>query len=197
MDAVRGRVEGSGRWGTAPTLREPTRAHRRARQRAPYLRTGTPLVRPFRNARQGRPDGPGRGGHHDPTISRLGRSVPVRLARGVADAGRTKLCHVSPGAQPQTIEVTQPADVQLHLPHGDVTGSCTDPAVCSAVCDDHNACTVNDGVQTKGGCTCRPQAVTCVQDANFCTAEICNPARAPATASRRTKGYRATTRARA
>jgi len=101
--------------------------------------------------------------------------VSVSLT-GVADAGRTKLCHVSPGAQPQTIEVMQAADVQLHLAHGDVIGSCTDPAVCSAVCNDHSACTVNDGVQTKGSCTCRPQAVTCVQDANFCTAEVCNPA---------------------
>src|SRR5262249_61257735 len=77
---------------------------------------------------------------------------------GVADAGRTRLCHVSPGAQPQTIEVTQGAGVQLHLGHGDVIGSRTDPAVCSAVCDDHNVCTVNDGGHTKGGCTCRQQA---------------------------------------
>src|SRR5262249_21335016 len=91
---------------------------------------------------------------------------------GVAHArGTTRLCHVSPGAQPQTIEVA-PADVQMHLAHGDAVGNCTDPAVCSAVCDDHNACTVNDGVSSKGGCTCQPQAVTCTQDQNFCTAEV-------------------------
>lgn len=105
-----------------------------------------------------------------------GLLLSVVLA-GAAHARGTRLCHVSSsGAPPQTIEVTQAADVQLHLAHGDVIGSCTDPAVCSAVCDDHDACTVNVGVQTKGGCTCHAQAVTCVQDANSCTAEVCNPA---------------------
>jgi hypothetical protein len=55
---------------------------------------------------------------------------------GVAAARGTRLCHVSSsGAPPQTIEVTQAADVQLHLAHGDVIGNCTDPGVCSAVCD--------------------------------------------------------------
>src|SRR5262249_50855644 len=129
----------------------------------------------FGNVRNGRPEWPEGVLMKRRSFVWSALLLSVSLA-GVADARGTRLCHVSPGAPPQTIEVTQAADVQLHLGHGDVIGSCTDPAVCSAVCDDHNACTLNDGVQTKGGCTCRPQAVTCVQDANFCTAEVCNPA---------------------
>src|SRR5262249_5213901 len=93
----------------------------------------------------------------------------------VASAGRTRLCHVSNGVG-ETIELTNPADVQMHLAHGDVLGNCRDAAVCTAACDDHNACTVNDGVEGKSACTCSPKAVTCVQDANPCTAEVCNPA---------------------
>jgi Dictyostelium (slime mold) repeat len=73
--------------------------------------------------------------------------------------------------------VAKPADVQMHLGHGDVLGACNDAAVCNAACDDHNACTVNDGLVTKGACTCGPRAVTCAQDANPCTAEVCNPTR--------------------
>jgi Dictyostelium (slime mold) repeat len=95
----------------------------------------------------------------------------------VASARDTRLCHVSPGAPPQTLDVAKPADVQMHLGHGDVLGPCNDAAVCNAACDDHNACTVNDGLVAKGACTCGPRAVTCAQDSNPCTAEVCNPTR--------------------
>src|SRR5262249_42980181 len=130
------------RWVRPPTLGESTREERRAGQAAPRHEQARLLER-----RPGKRPKSGPRGRKGGTMTR--RSVvwvallfSVSLP-GVAGArSTTRLCHVSPGAQPQSIEVA-PADVPTHLAHGDAVGNCTDPAVCSAVCDDHNKCTVN------------------------------------------------------
>ena len=87
---------------------------------------------------------------------------------------KIEICHVPPGntGNFHTISVS-PNALAAHLAHGDVEGACSDN--CAVLCDDGNACTIDDlGDCEANGCPA-PQQVDC-NDSNDCTVDWCDPA---------------------
>lgn len=97
---------------------------------------------------------------------------------GTAIAGpapKVQICHIPPGnpANFHTIVVSASA-VASHLAHGDIGGACN--SVCAILCNDGNACTVDDaGNCQERGCPTAPPLVDC-NDGALCTEDSCNPA---------------------
>jgi hypothetical protein len=98
------------------------------------------------------------------------------LATSAAAAPSTKVevCHIPPDdpGSFHTIRVPEKAFAK-HLNHGDLAGPCND--VCATLCDDGNACTIDDtGDCETDGCPASPEPVDC-NDSNACTADSCDP----------------------
>ena len=94
---------------------------------------------------------------------------------GVYAAGNTKvtICHIPPGdpGNYHTITISEKA-FAAHLAHGDVAGACD--SACAALCDDGNACTIDDtGDCEQQGCPVTRESVDC-NDGNACTADSCD-----------------------
>ena len=112
-------------------------------------------------------------------------ALPALLSGSSAAAGGAKveICHVPPGnpANFHTITVSENA-MAAHLEHGDVAGACN--ALCAALCDDGNACTIDDAADCEeNGCPSDRAPVDC-NDGNECTADSCDPASGCANAPR-------------
>ena len=91
-----------------------------------------------------------------------------------ANEPKVQVCHIPPGnpANFHTITIS-PNALEAHLAHGDIPGACS--ASCAVLCDDGNACTIDDtgDCETKGCPTVHP-LVDCSDD-NLCTTDICDP----------------------
>ena len=90
-------------------------------------------------------------------------------------AGNAKvtICHIPPGnpGNFHTITISEKA-FAAHLAHGDLAGACD--SACAALCDDGNACTIDDtGDCDQQGCPVTPELVDC-NDGNECTADSCD-----------------------
>jgi len=108
--------------------------------------------------------------------ARLSALLFVLLFSSYAYAGSTKtsVCHVPPGNPDNfhTIMISAKA-LPAHLAHGDVDGACNE--VCAIVCDDGNACTIDDdGMDCEQDGCAAPEAVDC-NDSNECTTDSCDP----------------------
>ena len=104
--------------------------------------------------------------------------VSVLVAFGAqnafAGAAKVSVCHIPPGNPDNfhTITISEKA-YAAHLAHGDVAGACD--AACATLCDDGNACTIDDtGDCELNGCPVTPEAVDC-NDGNTCTMDVCEP----------------------
>lgn len=91
-------------------------------------------------------------------------------------AGQTKVevCHFPPGNADnfQTITIGESA-FSAHLAHGDLPGPCN--ALCASICDDGDACTVDDADDCElNGCPATREAVDC-SDGLACTIDQCSP----------------------
>lgn len=106
----------------------------------------------------------------------VGLILTILLGSSAAWAGsKVEVCHVPPGdpANFHTITVSEKA-FSKHLAHGDLAGACNQ--ICATLCDDGNACTVDDtGDCEQNGCPAMPEAVSC-DDGNLCTTDSCEPA---------------------
>ncbi len=105
------------------------------------------------------------------------------FAGPAAAAGNAKvaICHIPPGnpANFHTITISENA-LSAHLAHGDLGEPCN--AACAALCDDGNACTIDDSVDCEQqGCPTTREVVDC-DDHNACTADSCDPVTACANA---------------
>jgi hypothetical protein len=101
--------------------------------------------------------------------------TPLVSPTRAAPAPKVKVCHIPPGnpANFHTIKVGESA-LSSHLAHGDFAGPCDD--LCSVICDDGNACTIDDtGDCEDNGCPTSPEAVDC-NDGEACTMDTCEPA---------------------
>ena len=104
--------------------------------------------------------------------------VAVAAAFGAGSTyagGNTKIeiCHIPPGNPDNfhTIKISENA-YSAHLAHGDLGGPCN--AACATLCDDGNACTIDDtGDCAEVGCPITPDPVDC-NDQNECTNDSCN-----------------------
>lgn len=104
----------------------------------------------------------------------LAATTLVATQASAAPAPKVDVCHIPPAnpANFHTIRVSEKA-LSKHLAHGDVAGPCND--VCAVLCDDGNACTIDDtGDCENNGCPTTPEAVDC-NDSNACTADSCEP----------------------
>ena len=93
-----------------------------------------------------------------------------------APAPKVQVCHFPPGnpGNWHTIEISENAVAKHIENHGDLLGACN--AVCAFLCDDGNACTIDDTGECEDvGCPGIPEAVDC-NDSNSCTADSCDPA---------------------
>lgn len=115
---------------------------------------------------------------------------------GIAFAGGAKVdvCHIPPGNPDNfhTIRISEKA-LDKHMAHGDLAGACN--ASCAELCDDGDACTIDDIGDCDHGCpvaspvdcfvslcltdSCDP-AVGCVNepvcdDGDACTVDACDP----------------------
>lgn len=95
---------------------------------------------------------------------------------GIAFAGSAKVnvCHFPPGNPENyhTITVGEKA-LPAHLAHGDLTGACN--ALCAEICDDGDACTVDDNEDCEEvGCPDAREPVDC-DDGLLCTDDSCDP----------------------
>jgi hypothetical protein len=108
--------------------------------------------------------------------------IPAVLLFGItsfaspAAAGSAKVdvCHFPPGNPDNfhTITISEKA-FSAHLAHGDLGGACN--ALCATICDDENACTIDDTADCEEvGCPTSSTPVDC-NDANGCTADSCEP----------------------
>ena len=91
-----------------------------------------------------------------------------------AGSPKVEVCHVPPGNPDNfhTIKINEKA-LGAHLAHGDLAGACS--AACATLCDDGNACTVDDfGDCETNGCPTSSIPVDC-SDGNLCTDDICDP----------------------
>jgi hypothetical protein len=102
-------------------------------------------------------------------------AVALALANPVMAGGnKVDVCHIPPG-NPENVHTITISDKALdaHIAHGDIVGSCN--ANCATLCDDGDACTVDDtGDCEQNGCPA-PTPVDC-DDGNLCTTNSCNPA---------------------
>jgi hypothetical protein len=95
----------------------------------------------------------------------------------VATAGTPKVevCHFPPGNPDNfhTITISENA-LSAHLAHDDLTGACN--ALCADICDDQDACTVDDtGDCEQNGCPVARDPVDCSDSLN-CTTDGCDSA---------------------
>lgn len=104
--------------------------------------------------------------------------TPILLFNpGTAQAGGSKVdvCHV-PLDDPDafhTITVNSNA-LSAHLGHADLAGACN--GLCAEICDDGDACTVDDTADCEeAGCPAFPEPVDC-DDGNLCTTDSCDSA---------------------
>ena len=100
----------------------------------------------------------------------------ILLATHAQAAPKVQICHFPPGNPDNwhTIEVSENAVAKHIEKHGDLLGPCN--ALCAVLCDDDNACTIDDtGDCEENGCPAAPEAVDC-NDSNACTADSCEPA---------------------
>jgi hypothetical protein len=93
-----------------------------------------------------------------------------------AFAGKAKIevCHAPLGNVDNfhTIKISEKA-LAAHLAHGDLIGPCNE--VCAVLCDDGNACTVDDTADCEqNGCPAELLPVDC-SDGNLCTDDLCDP----------------------
>jgi hypothetical protein len=92
-----------------------------------------------------------------------------------ADSTKVEVCHVPPDNPENfhTIKISVKA-LPSHLAHGDLGEPCN--AVCTALCDDGNACTIDDSISDceLNGCPVNREPVEC-DDENECTADSCDP----------------------
>ena len=92
-----------------------------------------------------------------------------------AGSAKVEVCHFPPGNPDNfhTITISENA-FSKHLAHGDLGGPCN--ALCATICDDENACTIDDTADCEEvGCPTSSSPVDC-NDANECTADSCVPA---------------------
>jgi hypothetical protein len=98
------------------------------------------------------------------------------MSPGTVFAGaKVDVCHVPPGNPENfhTITISENA-LNAHLGHGDFEGACN--ANCASLCDDGNACTIDDtGDCAEVGCPLVPEPVDC-NDSDPTTADSCEPA---------------------
>jgi len=90
-----------------------------------------------------------------------------------AGAAKVEVCHVPPDNPDNfhTITISENA-LAAHLAHGDIEGACN--AVCATLCDDGDACTIDDtGDCELVGCPVTPEAVDC-NDSLLCTVDACD-----------------------
>jgi hypothetical protein len=103
-------------------------------------------------------------------------TVSAVLVAGPAWAGpapKVEICHIPPDnpSNFHTITVSSNA-LPAHLAHGDLGGACNN--VCATLCDDQNACTIDDtGDCETAGCPTVPAPVDC-NDGNLCTDDSCD-----------------------
>ena len=109
------------------------------------------------------------------TGSFLVAHVQLLSSATAAPQPKVEVCHIPPGnpANFHTIKVGESA-LSAHLDHGDFAGPCDE--LCSVLCDDGNACTIDDtGDCEYVGCPTSPEAVDC-NDGEACTLDMCEPA---------------------
>lgn len=84
-----------------------------------------------------------------------------------------EVCHSPPGKPDRFHTVTIPENLlSTHLAHGDLAGACD--ALCAELCDDGDACTVDDtGDCEQQGCPTVPEPVNC-DDGLACSADSCD-----------------------
>jgi hypothetical protein len=95
-------------------------------------------------------------------------------APAYAGVPKVDTCHVPPGDPESfhTIRISQSA-LEAHLGHGDLAGACN--ALCAELCDDGDACTIDDTGDCEDlGCPAVRLPVDC-SDGNLCTADLCDP----------------------
>ncbi|NND44266.1 MAG: hypothetical protein HKN58_03005 [Xanthomonadales bacterium] len=102
--------------------------------------------------------------------------TPVLLFNpNTAQAGNAKadVCHVPPDNPDNFHTITINANaLSAHLGHADLAGACN--GLCAEICDDGDACTVDDsGDCEEAGCPAFPQPVNC-DDGNLCTVDSCD-----------------------
>jgi hypothetical protein len=105
----------------------------------------------------------------------LGVLVTFGAPSAFAGAAKVSVCH-SPPDNPDnfhTIMINENA-LAAHLAHGDIAGSCN--AACATLCDDGNACTIDDNGEDceQLGCPVDRAQVDC-NDTNMCTGDTCDP----------------------
>ena len=111
------------------------------------------------------------------TGTRLCTALFILLFCSTAFGGSTKveICHVPPDNPENfhTIRINTKA-LPAHLSHGDLGEPCN--TVCTALCDDGNACTIDDDIFDceENGCPIDRNPVDC-NDGNECTADSCDP----------------------
>ena len=91
-----------------------------------------------------------------------------------APVPKIEICHIPPDDPENfhSINVSENA-LGAHLAHGDLVGACN--AVCADLCDDGNACTIDDtGDCETNGCPADPAPVDC-SDGDLCTTDSCDP----------------------
>ena len=94
---------------------------------------------------------------------------------GIAVAGGAKVevCHVPPEDPDNfhTIKISSNA-LTPHLAHADLSGACN--GLCAAICDDGDACTIDDTADCEQtGCPATPEPVNC-DDSDMCTVDSCD-----------------------
>ena len=109
------------------------------------------------------------------TLFTLLVSVLVAFGAPAAFAGAAKVtvCHIPPGNPDNFHSITISENAYAaHLAHGDLAGPCD--AACATLCDDGNACTIDDtGDCEQLGCPVAHQAIDC-DDSNECTTDSCD-----------------------
>ena len=102
----------------------------------------------------------------------LGAALLVSPA-WAAPAAKVEVCHFPPGNPDNfhTITISEKA-LSTHLAHGDLAGACN--ALCADICDDFDACTVDDsGDCERVGCPTVREFVDC-DDGLACSTDTCD-----------------------
>ncbi len=97
-------------------------------------------------------------------------------AAAAAPQPKVEICHIPPGnpSNFHTITVSTNA-LEAHLAHGDLGGACD--SVCATICDDGNACTIDDtGDCETAGCPGDVRDPVDCDDGSLCTTDSCDPA---------------------
>jgi len=108
------------------------------------------------------------------TIMAFGILAVAMPESAFAGSPKFDVCHFPPGNPENyhTIKISENA-LDAHVAHGDLIGACD--AGCAVLCDDGNACTIDDtGDCLVNGCPTTPEAVDC-SDESACTDDSCDP----------------------